>query len=67
KEDIIDPSVGIVTEKRLGDNVKIKDKICTIYGNDFSKIEEAKKILEKSVEISKKRVSKPILIKKIID
>ncbi|GAG98916.1 unnamed protein product, partial [marine sediment metagenome] len=52
KEDIIDPSVGIVTEKRLGDNVKIKDKICTIYGNDFSKIEEAKKILEKSVEIS---------------
>lgn len=67
KEDIIDPSVGIVMEKRLGDNVKIKDKICTIYGNDFSKIEEAKKILEKSVEISKKRVSKPILIKKIID
>ncbi len=67
KEDIIDPSVGIVMEKRLGDNVKIKDKNCTIYGNDFSKIEEAKKILEKSVEISKKRVSKPILIKKIID
>lgn len=67
KEDIIDPSVGIVMEKRLGDNVKIKDKICTIYGNDFSKIEEAKKILEKSIEISKKRVSKPILIKKIID
>jgi len=67
KEDIIDPSVGIVMEKRLGDNVKIKDKICKINGNDFSKIEEAKKILEKSVEISKKRVRKPILIKKIID
>lgn len=67
KEDIIDPSVGIVMEKRLGDNVKMKDKICTIYGNDFSKIEEAKKILKKAIEISEKRVSKPILIKKIID
>lgn len=67
KEDIIDPSVGIVMEKRLGDNVKMKDKICTIYGNDFSKIEEAKKILKKAIEISEKRISKPILIKKIID
>ncbi|MBU2597866.1 MAG: pyrimidine-nucleoside phosphorylase [Actinobacteria bacterium] len=67
KEDIIDPSVGIVMEKRLGDNVKIKDKICTIYGNDFSKIEEAKKILEKSIEISDKKGRVPILIKKIID
>ena len=66
KEDIIDPSVGIVMEKRLGDNIKIKDKICTIYGNDFSKIEEAKKILKEAIEISEKRVSKPILIKKII-
>ncbi len=67
KEDIIDSSVGIVMEKRLGDNVKMKEKICTIYGNDFSKIEEAKKILKKTIEISEKRVSKPILIKKIID
>jgi len=67
KEDIIDPSVGIVMKKRLGDNVKIKDKICTIYGNDFSKIEEAKKILEKSIEISDKKGRVPILIKKIID
>ena len=67
KEDIIDPSVGIVTKKRLGDNVKIKDKICTIYGNDFSKIKEAKKILEKSIEISDKKGRVPILIKKIID
>lgn len=67
KEDIIDPSVGIVMEKRLGDNVKIKDIICTIYGNDFSKIKEAKKILEKSIEISDKKGRVPILIKKIID
>lgn len=67
KEDIIDPSVGIVMKKRLGDNVKIKDKICTIYGNDFSKIKEAKKILEKSIEISDKKGRVPILIKKIID
>ena len=67
KEDIIDPSVGIVMEKRLSDNVKINEKICTIYGNDFSKIEEAKKVLVESIEISGEKTSKPILIKKIID
>jgi len=67
KEDVIDYSVGIVMKKRIGNEVRKKEEICTIYANDFTKIEEAKKILKKSIEISKKRVSSPVLIKKIID
>jgi len=67
KEDVIDYSVGIVMKKRIGNEVRKKEEICTIYANDFTKIEEAKKILKKSIEISKKRVSPPVLIKKIID
>ncbi len=33
KEDIIDPSVGIVFDKLVGDKVEIGEKLCTIYNN----------------------------------
>jgi pyrimidine-nucleoside phosphorylase len=67
KEDIIDPSVGIVMRKRLGDEVKKGSEICLIYGNDLSKIEIAKKILEKAINISEEKPKLPNLIKKIIE
>lgn len=66
-EDIIDPSVGIVMKKRLGDEIKKSNEICLIYGNDLSKIEISKKMLEKAINISEKKPKVPILIKKIID
>ena len=31
KEDKIDPQVGIVLHKKIGDNVKIGDVLCTLY------------------------------------
>lgn len=31
KEDKIDPSVGIVLRKKIGDNVKVGDVLCTLY------------------------------------
>lgn len=34
KEDTIDPSVGIVLEKHLGDRVDIGDLLCTLYVNN---------------------------------
>ncbi len=33
KDDIIDPSVGIVFDKLVGDKVEIGDRLCTIYTN----------------------------------
>lgn len=41
KEDKIDPSVGIVLHKKIGDDVKIGDVLCTLYLKEDSKpIEE---------------------------
>lgn len=41
KEDIIDPSVGIYLHKKIGDDVKIGDLLCTLYlKEDSNPIEE---------------------------
>ena len=37
KEDKIDPSVGIVLKKKIGDDVKVGDVLCTLYLKEGSK------------------------------
>ena len=37
KEDYIDPKVGIVLKKKIGDDVKIGDVLCTLYIGDKSR------------------------------
>ena len=37
KEDKIDPSVGIVLKKKIGDDVKVGDVLCTLYLKEDSK------------------------------
>ena len=41
KEDTIDPGVGIILKKKIGDDVEIGDVLCTLYVKDASyKVEE---------------------------
>ena len=37
KDDKIDPSVGIVLKKKIGDNVNIGDVLCTLYLKEDAK------------------------------
>ncbi len=46
KDDQIDPVVGLIVEKKIGDKVEIGDTIATIHGNDESKIQQAEAILK---------------------
>lgn len=64
KEDVIDYNVGIRLDKKIGDKVKIGDTILRIYHNDKG-LDEAVKILEESIIISKK-YKKDKLIAKIV-
>ncbi len=66
KESEIDLSVGVVIHKKIGDKVNKNESISTVYGNDEIKVSEAVKIIKKSYSISKERIEKPKLIKKII-
>ena len=52
KSDVIDPAVGLVMKVRVGDQVHAGDPICTLYVNDDTNLEEAKKLLYEAVTIS---------------
>ena len=65
KEDHIDPDVGIVLNKKVGDKVEIGETLATIYNNK----KDIKSIIEEVIEafiITKKEVKKQSIILEII-
>jgi pyrimidine-nucleoside phosphorylase len=46
KEDKIDPAVGLVFHKRLGDPVERGEPLCTLHYNSDARLEEAKRLVE---------------------
>jgi pyrimidine-nucleoside phosphorylase len=52
KEDSVDPAVGIVLHRKVGDRVAAGDPIATIYYNSGSRVERAQQLLEESCGIS---------------
>jgi pyrimidine-nucleoside phosphorylase len=52
KEDSVDPAVGIVLHRKVGDRVAAGEPIATIYYNSGSRVERAQQLLEESCEIS---------------
>ena len=59
KGDPIDPAVGIVIKKRIGDEVEKGEPLATIYGNDDDKIMQASEKFLESITI-KTEEPKPI-------
>jgi len=52
KEDSVDPSVGIILHKKVGDAVSVGEPIATIYYNAEPKAQRAKQLIESSCEIT---------------
>ena len=52
KEDSVDPAVGIVLHKKVGDAVSAGDPLATIYYNSQTRVASAKKLLEESYKIA---------------
>jgi pyrimidine-nucleoside phosphorylase len=52
KEDSIDPSVGIVVHKKIGDKVASGEPLCTIYCHSDAQAARAKRLLEESYRIA---------------
>lgn len=66
KEDKIDPSVGIVLEKKVGDGVSKGEVLAYIHSNNPNKIAEVKEELAKIIKIRKEKVQPQKTILKVL-
>lgn len=68
KEDNIDPAVGIVLHKKVGDAVAENEPICTLHYNSDSRLGEAESLIRSSYAISTSRATAPAkLIRQVIE
>ena len=54
KEDVIDPAVGLIMHKRVGDAVRAGEAICTLYVNDDANLRDAMETMRAAVHIGEK-------------
>jgi pyrimidine-nucleoside phosphorylase len=67
KEDSVDPAVGIVVHKKIGDKVAAGEPLCTIHCHSDAQAARAKKMLEESYSIEPAPPAhKPSLIHRVI-
>jgi pyrimidine-nucleoside phosphorylase/thymidine phosphorylase len=51
KEDTVDPAVGIMVHKKVGDRVSAGEPLCTIYYNSAERLASAAPLIEQSYTI----------------
>jgi len=51
KEDSVDPAVGIMVHKKIGNRVAVGEPLCTIYYNSAERVASAASLIEKSYTI----------------
>jgi pyrimidine-nucleoside phosphorylase len=66
KEDSVDPGVGLVLEKKIGDAVKAGENLCTIHYNLDARLVTATRLLGESFEIGDEAPVRLPLVRKII-
>lgn len=65
-DDIIDPAVGVILRKKLGDTISKGDVVLEIHYNDPQKLQEARPLFESAIGIGSDRVEPLPLIKKVM-
>ena len=67
KEDTVDPAVGIVVHKKIGDRVAEGEALCTIHCHSEASAERARKMIAQSYQISATPPAhRPSLIHRVI-
>jgi pyrimidine-nucleoside phosphorylase len=66
KEDSVDPSVGIVLHKKVGDRIAVGEPLATIYYNSEANAARAQQLIEASCEIAQTAPAKRPLVHRII-
>ena len=52
KEDSVDPAVGLVLHKKVGDTVRAGEPLCTVHLNSNARLNEARRLLEGAYTIA---------------
>ena len=66
KEDVIDPAVGIILKKKVGDQVEAGDVIAVLHVNDEKNLEAVKKRFMNAVEIGRDKPEERPFIHEIV-
>ncbi len=66
EEDAVDPAVGIVLEKKVGDAVRAGEALCSVHYNVEARLSEAMELLERSFEIGEAAPAGLPLVRKVI-
>lgn len=66
KEDTIDPAVGLIMHRRVGDRLSTGEAFCTLYVNDETHLEEAVALLHESMTISLEKPAPAPLVYAIV-
>lgn len=66
KEDSIDPAVGIVLHKKVGDRVSAGEPLCTLHYSSDARAAQAKRLIEQSYRISETPLPPAPLVRRII-
>ena len=66
KEDTIDPAVGLIMHRRVGDRLSTGEPFCTLYVNDETHLEEAVALLHESMTISSEKPASAPLVYAIV-
>jgi pyrimidine-nucleoside phosphorylase len=67
KEDSVDPAVGIVLHKKVGNKIDAGEHLATIYYNAESKAQRAYQLIEQSCEIADAAPAKRPLVHRVIE
>ncbi len=54
KEDVIDPAVGLVLHKKVGDPVRAGEPLCTLHYNSDARLANARNLIEQAYRIAEK-------------
>jgi pyrimidine-nucleoside phosphorylase len=66
KEDAVDPAVGLVLAKKVGDKVQAGESLCTVHYNSEAKLPAALELLSRCFEIGDAPPKSVPLVRKVI-
>jgi pyrimidine-nucleoside phosphorylase len=66
KEDSVDPAVGIVLHKKVGERVEAQESLATVHYNSEARVERARRLIGGSIQIADAAPAKRPLIHRVI-